>query len=234
VHACKLQSAHGISAASLHGSEDFGIATLDGISFYKDLLYKRVVDHDGQVVGAICDLATWQPNGTIDNPTVQRLVIRPHRVRGTASGRPREPLVLAWDLVEALEHQHIRLRQTQTELAPSSLEAGQILLRKHIMDQQIVDCRGLKLHRVNDIAMGFSDGTLQVLGMDTGIRGFVTRLAHRWGLLRILRPLHDRLHQRLICWDFVERVEPGRGHIRLRLSRDEVRSAILQAPPSVN
>ncbi len=210
------------------------MATWDGISFYKDLLYKQVVDRDGQVVGAICDLATRQPNGTIDTPTVQRLVIRPHRVWRNASGRPREALILAWDLVGALEHQHIRLRQTQTELAPSSLEAGQILLRKHIMDQQIVDCRGFKLHRVNDIALGFSEGTLQLLGMDTGVRGFVTRLAHRSGLLRILRPLHDRLHQRLICWDFVERVEPARGHIRLRLSRDEVRSAILQAPPSVD
>jgi sporulation protein YlmC with PRC-barrel domain len=209
------------------------MATWDGMSFYQDLLYKQVVDRDGQAVGAIGDLATRQPNGTIDTPTVQRLVIRPHQVRRNASGRSREALVLAWDLVGALEHQHIRLRRTQTERAPSSLEAGQILLRKHIMDQQIVDCRGLKLHRVNDIAMGFSEGALRLLGMDT-MRGFVTRLAHRWGLLRILRPLHDRLHQRLICSDFVERVEPARGHIRLRLSRDEVRPAILQAPPSVD
>jgi hypothetical protein len=102
------------------------------------------------------------------------------------------------------------------------------------MDQQIVDCRGFKLQRVNDIAMGFSDGTLQLWGMDTGMRGFLTRLAYHWGLLRLLRPLHDRLHQRLIRWDFVERVEPVRGTIRLRLSRDEVRSAIRQAPASAD
>ncbi len=210
------------------------MGTWDGISFYKDLLYKQVVDRDGNVVGAICDLATWQPNATMDTPAVQRLVIRPHRIRRSSSGRPRESLVLAWDLVEVLERQHVRLRQTQAELAPTSLEAGQILLRRHIMDQQIVDCRGFKLQRVNDIAMGFSDGTLRLRGMDTGMRGFVTRLAYRWGLLGLIRPLHDRLDQRLISWDFVDRVEPDRGRIRLRLSRDEVRSAIRQAAASVD
>jgi hypothetical protein len=110
------------------------------------------------------------------------------------------------------------------------LEAGQILLRKHVMDQQVVDCSGLKLQRVNDIAMDFADGALHLWGMDTGMRGFLTRLGSRWGLFGLLRPLHERLHQHLIHWDFVERIEPTRGHIRLRLSRDEVRSAIRRAP----
>jgi hypothetical protein len=70
--------------------------------------------------------------------------------------------------------------------------------------------------------------------MDTGMRGFLTRLAYRWGLLGVLRPLHDRLHQRVIRWELVERVEPVRGYIRLRLSRDEVRSAVGRAPASAD
>ncbi len=82
-----------------------------------------------------------------------------------------------------------RLKRSRAELAPATLETGQILLRKHIMDQQVVDCRGLKLQRVNDIAMGFSDGALHLWGMDTGIRGFLTRLDYGWGFLGLLRPL---------------------------------------------
>lgn len=206
------------------------MASRGDVSFYRDLLYKQVVDCAGRPVGAVSDLAAGRSNAAAGAPAVQRLVIRPHRYRRTAAARPGESLVLAWELVEALEPRRIRLRQEGTDLAPSPLEAGQILLRKHIMDQQIVDCRGLKLRRVNDIAMGFSDGTLRLRGMDTGMRGFLTRLSHRWGLWTLLRPLHDRLHQRLIRWDLVERVEPVRGTIRLRLSRDEVRSAIRRAP----
>jgi sporulation protein YlmC with PRC-barrel domain len=210
------------------------MASRGDVSFYRDLLYKRVVDCEGRPVGAILDLAAGRPDATPGAPAVQRLVIRPHRFRRTVSARRRESLVLAWEVVEALEPRHIRLRQASTDLAPSPIEAGQILLRKHIMDQQIVDCRGVKLDRVNDIAMGFSDGTLHLWGMDTGMRGILIRLASRWGLLGLLRPLHDRLHQRVIRWDFVERVEPVRGYIRLRLSRDEVRSAVGRAPASAD
>ncbi len=209
------------------------MASRSDVSFYRDLLHKQVVDCDGHPVGAILDLAVALTHATPGVPAIQRLVIRPHRVRrSTPAPGPGEALVLPWELVEALEPRCIRLRQARTALTPSSLEAGQILIRKHIMDQQVVDCRGVKLQRVNDIAMGLSDGTLHLWGMDTGMRGFLTRLDDRWGLLRLLRPLTGRLHQRLISWDLVERVEPARGHIRLRLSRDEIRSAIRQAPAS--
>ncbi|MBI2002348.1 MAG: hypothetical protein HYT85_00030 [candidate division NC10 bacterium] len=209
------------------------MASRSDVSFYRDLLHKQVVDCDGHPVGAILDLAVALPHATPGVPAIQRLVIRPHRVRrSTPAPGPGEALVLPWELVEALEPRCIRLRQARTALTPSSLEAGQILIRKHIMDQQVVDCRGVKLQRVNDIAMGLSDGTLHLWGMDTGMRGFLTRLDDPWGLLRLLRPLTGRLHQRLISWDLVERVEPARGHIRLRLSRDEIRSAIRQAPAS--
>ena len=210
------------------------MASRGDVSFSRDLLNKRVVDCEGRPVGAVLDLAAGMHSAVPGAPTVQRLVIRPHRPRrsgpmpGTGGW-----LVLSWDDVEALESRHIRLRHARADLAPSALEAGQILLRKHIMDQQVVDCRGLKLQRVNDIAMGFSDGALCLRGMDTGLRGFLTRLAYGWGLLGLLGPLHDRLHQRLIRWDFVDRLEPARGHIRLRLSRDQVRSAVRHAPQSV-
>jgi magnesium transporter len=211
------------------------MASRGDVSFYRDLLDKRVVDCDGLPVGAILDLAAGVPDAAPGAPAVQRLVIRPHRPNHIPPmTSPRQPLILAWEAVDALEPRHIRLRQARTELAPSSLETGQFLLRKHIMDQQVVDCRGLKLQRVNDIAMGFSEGALRLWGMDTGIRGLLTRLDYRWGFLCLLRPLYNRLHQRLISWDLVERVEPIRGHIRLRLSRDEIRSAIRQSPTTAD
>jgi sporulation protein YlmC with PRC-barrel domain len=209
------------------------MASRDEVSFSRDLLNKRVVDREGSPVGAVVDLAAGPDGAAAGAPTVRRLVVRPHRPRRSGpTPRSGESLVLSWDDVEAVEPGHIRLRQAWADLAPSALEAGLILLRKHIMDQQIVDCRGLKLRRVNDIAMGFSNGALCLRGMDTGMRGFLTRLDDRWSLLRLIRPLTNRLHPRLISWDFVERVEPARGHIRLRLSRDEVRLAVRRADAS--
>lgn len=210
------------------------MASRGDVSFYRDLLYKQVVDCDGRPVGAILDLAAGLPQASAGAPAIQRLVIRPHRPFRTHSTGAGQSLVLGWELVEALEPRRIRLRRARAELAPATLETGQILLRKHIMDQQVVDCRGLKLQRVNDIAMGFSDGALHLWGMDTGIRGFLTRLDYGWGFLGLLRPLYRHLHQHLISWDLVERVEPVRGHIRLRLSRNEVRSVLRQSSASAD
>ncbi|HYL80932.1 MAG TPA: hypothetical protein VEU07_08965 [Candidatus Acidoferrum sp.] len=210
------------------------MASQGDLSFYRDLLHKEVVDCHGHRIGAILDLAAGPCESLQRNPAVQRLVIRPHRVSGVEpAAAPKTPLILSWELVEALEPRQIRLCRSRAELTPSSLEAGQILLRRQIMDQQVVDCRGLKLRRVNDIAMGFSGGALYLWGMDTGISGFLRRLGDRWGVFDLLRPIRRHLWQPVIRWDFVERLEPARGHIRLRLSRDQVRSAVRHAPRSV-
>ena len=210
------------------------MATRGDVSFYRDLLNKPVVDCDGRPIGAILDLAVGLPGETLTAATVQRLVIRPRRPFRTNSAGARQSLVLSWEAVEGLEPRQVRLRLASTELAPVALENGQILLRKHIMDQQVVDCRGIKLQRVNDITMDFSGSALLLWGMDTGIRGFLTRLDHGWSFLGLLRPLYRRLQQRVISWDLVERVEPVRGHIRLRLSREEVRSTLHQASASAD
>lgn len=195
------------------------------VSFYKDLLHKPVVDCDGRPVGALLDLSAGPFDPAHGRPCVKSLVIQPRRAERQAAFKSNgKPIVLPWQLVASLEPNVIRLRRATQELGPTALDTGEVLLRKHIMDQQVVDCRGLKLQRVNDIAMALSDGTLCLWGMDTGIRGLLTRLGFRWGLLSLFGPLFGRLHHHVIGWECVDRLEPARGWIRLRVSRDEIRS----------
>jgi sporulation protein YlmC with PRC-barrel domain len=208
-----------------------GMASRRDVSFYKDLLHKPVVDCDGRPVGALLDVSAGPLDPTSSRPCVRNLVVRPRRSRqDPAARRVAKPLVLSWDLVSSLEPCVIRLRQPGGSLGPSALDADEVLLRGHLMDRQIVDCRGLKLQRVNDLAMAMFDGTLCLWGMDTGVRGFLTRLGYRWGLLVLLRPLYDRLRLRVIRWECVDRVEAARGWIRLRVSRDEVRAIVHRTP----
>jgi sporulation protein YlmC with PRC-barrel domain len=196
------------------------------VSFYCDLLHKSVVDCDGEPVGAVLDVAAGPAHPPARISTIQRLVIRPHRRRCTAvKPLAGSSLVLAWGEVEAVEACRIRLRQAKADLVAGSLERGQVLLRKHVMDHQLVDRWGHKLQRVNDVAMTYADGTLQVWGVDVGVKSLLTRLTYRWDLLGLFRPLSRRLHRRFISWDLVERVEPARGHIRLRLPSDAIRAA---------
>jgi sporulation protein YlmC with PRC-barrel domain len=192
------------------------MASRGDLSFYRDLLHKPIIDREGRRVGALVDLAADAPA----TAAIQRMVVRP---RGP--GRSHDPLILTWHAVASVEVGGIRLRQTAAELTSQPLASGAILLRRHLMDQQVVDCRGAKLQRVNDLTMDLENGDLLLCGMDTGPRGFLTRLGYRW-VFALARPLYRRLPRHEIAWDLVERVEPARGHIRLRLSRDEVRSAL--------
>ena len=205
------------------------------VSFYKDLLHKPVVDCDGQPVGALLDLSAEPFDHTHGRPCVKNLVIQPRRLhRHGPSNTTSKPIILPWLQVASLEPRVIRLRQATPDLGGTALATDEVLLRKHIMDQQIVDCRGLKLQRVNDIAMALSDGTLCLWGMDTGVRGLLTRLGFRWGLLSLFRPLFGRIDHSVIEWTCVDRLEPTRGWIRLRVSRDEVRSNGHKTPPTPN
>jgi sporulation protein YlmC with PRC-barrel domain len=192
------------------------MASRGELSFYRDLLDKPVCDKDGLRIGALADLAA-EPSPA---PTIAVMVVRPARGRDAAT-----PLIVPWDAVAAIEPRVIRLTESCAALTSMALATGAILLRRHVMDQQVVDCRGAKLQRVNDITIGLSGRDLCLCGMDTGLRGLLTRLGHRWGLLHVIRPLYRRVPGREIGWDLVDRVEPARGHIRLRLPRDEVRSA---------
>ena len=205
------------------------------VSFYKDLLHKPVVDCDGQPVGALLDLSAEPFDDAHGRPCVKNLVIQPRRLhRHGPSNTTIKPIILPWLQVASLEPRVIRLRQALQHLSGTALATDEVLLRKQIMDQQIVDCRGLKLQRVNDIAMALSDGTLCLWGMDTGVRGLLTRLGFHWGLLSLFRPLFGRLHHSVIEWTCVDRLEPTRGWIRLRVSRDEVRSNGQKTPPTPN
>lgn len=191
------------------------------ISFYRDLLRKPVVDRDGRRVGILLDLSAAPAGGDPASTAVRHLLVRPARGRG---GIPRQgdPLILPWEAVSAMESRRIRLAQLSADLAPAPLETGALLLSKHVMDQQVLDVHGVKLRRVNDVSLGWADGQLHLAGMETGLRGLLTRLGDRWGLAGLPRPLSRWMGARLIAWATVARVDPARGQIRLRLTRDEV------------
>lgn len=186
------------------------MASRSQLSFYRDLLHKPVVDRDGRRIGAVTDLAA----GPAPAPAVERLLVRRGR-NGSA-----DLLVLPWDAVAAVEPRCVRLHESQATLNRAPLPGDAVLLRRHVMDQQIVDARGAKLERVNDLRMAISEHGLLLDSMDTGFRGLLTRLGYRWGLLPLVRPLYRRVRPHEIAWNLVARVEPTRGHIRLRLTRD--------------
>jgi magnesium transporter len=88
---------------------------------------------------------------------------------------------------------------------------GVLLLRRDLLDQQIIDVLGRKVVRVNDVEIDStpfnSHLLLNVLSVDVGARGAVRRLAKGLVPAFTLRALLEKIPPRVIPWHFVDLLE---------------------------
>ena len=100
---------------------------------------------------------------------------------------------------------------------------GVLLLKRDLLDQQIIDVHGRKVVRVNDVEIDStpinSHVLLNVLSVDVGARGAVRRLAKGAVPAFTLRILLEKIPPRVIPWHLVDLLEtdPAR-RVRLKIA----------------
>jgi CBS domain-containing protein len=117
---------------------------------------------------------------------------------------------LGVDRVSKLARDGAVLRKAQLDLRRFERRQGEVLLRRDVLDRQLINVEGARLVRANEIELADVAGSWRVVGVDTGARG---------GLRRLLpRPLGERI----ATGEFLDwaSVEPFVGHVptvRLRI-----------------
>jgi CBS domain-containing protein len=104
-------------------------------------------------------------------------------------------------------------------LSEVAISPGEILLRKGLLDKQIVDTAGAKVVRVNDLHLHRRNGNLVLARVDVGMRGLLRRL----GLLRVTAAVIQwlfgyTLPDNLIAWRLVQPVG-SQDILRLKFSQ---------------
>lgn len=100
---------------------------------------------------------------------------------------------------------------------------GVLLLKRDLLDQQIIDVHGRKVVRVNDVELEStpvnSHLLLSVVSVDVGARGAIRRLAKGVVPAFTLRALLERIPPRVIPWQFVDLLEtdPAR-RVKLKIA----------------
>jgi CBS domain-containing protein/sporulation protein YlmC with PRC-barrel domain len=88
---------------------------------------------------------------------------------------------------------------------------GVLLLKRDLLDQQIIDVHGRKVVRVNDVELDStpvnSHVVLSVLAVDVGTRGAVRRLMQGLVPAFTMRALLDKIPPRVIPWQYVDLIE---------------------------
>jgi CBS domain-containing protein/sporulation protein YlmC with PRC-barrel domain len=155
-------------------------------------------DQDGERLGKVEDVIV-RLGGSGYPPITGYLV----EVAGRESYLPAER-------VASVGPDGVVLRQAKLDLRRFERRPDEVLLRRDVLDRQLINVEGARLVRANEIELALVAGSWRVVGVDTGPRG---------GLRRLLpRPLG----QRIAPGEFLDwaSVEPFVGHVptvRLRV-----------------
>ncbi len=83
------------------------------------------------------------------------------------------------DGIGGLEHARATLTTDRLDLREFERRPQEVLLRKDVLDRQLIDVDGARLRRANDIELARLDGWWRVVGVDVGPRGIVRRVVPR-------------------------------------------------------
>lgn len=176
--------------------------------FLSEILNRKVVDSDDRVMGKAVDLRIKL--GELFPPVVSI------RVRTKAE---RKLVSFPWQAVENFEGDKIRLKKGSEDQKMSlTVEAGEILLRDEILDDQVLDTHGARVERVNDLHLLLTEGRLRLVHVDFGIRGIVRRL----GWTRFVDALTNwlfayQIPDKLLSWKYIQPLSPDPQKKALKL-----------------
>jgi len=131
------------------------------------------------------------------------------------------PSAVPLEAMATLTGSEIRLRIPKEEIRPFHPDESLLLLRKDLLDQQIIDVHGRKVVRVNDLTLEqrpWNHHTELLLHeVDIGLRGALHRLLTGAVPKALLRKLEAHLKPAVISWEFVNLIESD-PHRRVKLN----------------
>lgn len=157
-----------------------------------------LVDSAGDRLGRVDDVIVRL--GQNDHPPITGLL-------ASVAGRQ---LFVPAEQVASIQHGRVELSRYALDLQRFSRRPGEVLLRKDVLDHQLINVDGARLVRANDIELARVGGWWHVVGVDVGPRGALRRLLPRRTAARVGLG-------RFLDWGSVE---PFVGHVptvRLRV-----------------
>ena len=152
----------------------------------------------------------------------------PNRISHFLLSRGRfQPLVAKHNQVASVSDKKIQLNVGEKALEVYQPNESWLAVQKDLLDQQIIDTRGRKVVRVNDLDLAEqrSNGNveLRLTQVDVGLPGAVRRLLQGVVPSKVVRKLQSQLPQSAIRWEFVNLIEPDPlRRVKLRITHEKL------------
>ncbi len=166
--------------------------------YLSHLLGKPVLDAQGGQMARVHDLVVRF--GAELHPPVSGLIAR----------QGRRDFYLPWERVAEVTASGVRLGTYKVDLRPFERRDGEALLRRDILDKQLIDVDGRRVVRANDLRLEPVEGRYRLVGVDVSVQGLWRRL----GPAALTGGVEGR---ELIDWADVESFATDVPMVRLRV-----------------
>ena len=124
-----------------------------------------------------------------------------------------QPKVLDWAQLTIEQASSYRIRCNQ--IVETTIPEQTILLKKNILDKQIIDIDGKKVVRVNDVRLAAISTGLYVVAVDVGLEGLLRRLDIAKPVKKMLQLFNKNISGKLILWSNMEAFVPPLDSLKL-------------------
>ena len=170
--------------------------------YFSQLRGNTILDNKGHSVGKVKDIVTlWSASLPI--------------ITGILYSEEPDKLIPA-SIVKNWAGKQIILDETAESIKTTQISHQELFVGKWLLDNQVIDLKGYKIVRVNDILLSCDeqDGTqrLSIIAADVGIRGLLRRIG--------LEFLATSLEKKYISWQHITPLEKRTGSLKLKLDKD--------------
>ena len=177
--------------------------------FLSAVLDRPVISLSGREIGKLWDVA-MSPGEPL--PLVKHLLVR-------KAGKVRR---VPWADIALFNPVVVSLKGELEGAGGVPELEDEVLMRRDILDKQIVDVDGARVVRVNDLKLMMVLDDLCLAAVDVGFRGVLRRLGYlkAWDFLGGV--LHNPLARKEIDWLFVQPLGANLSRLTLTVTRDKL------------
>ena len=178
--------------------------------YLSQLLGNPVYDLEGERIGRVTDLG------------IATREVFPRVTALAVEGPGRTPLMISWrKYVDSFDEDEVSLKVIATDIRFSYLQPDEVLVARDLLNKQIVDTRGMRVVRVNDLKLSdTSSSQLRLLGAEVGSRGILRSLspALESVVCKAARALGHPIQERIIAWNYMDLLDRDLSNVKLSVS----------------
>ena len=177
--------------------------------YFSRVLKKMVINEHGRRIGKLGDIVMVPGEGF---PQVSHLIVRQNK----------RTVSIPWSSISLFNRFVISVKGSATDFDGYLEAENEILVKRDILDKQIVDVDGAKVVRVNDIKLGKYKEYLCILSVDIGLSGLLRRLGFEKFGKKIAAILKKEIPRQEISWEFVQPLEMNLSRLALTMAQDQL------------